>query len=73
MRLVFTLIAFFTLSTLVAQNDTLYNRKDDQGLKQGFWKETINRNTEKGYYVNGLKDGIWTTYHPNGMVMDVMT
>jgi antitoxin component YwqK of YwqJK toxin-antitoxin module len=43
------------------------NQTDSQGRKQGPWVETDReRFTYKGHYVNGLKEGVWEGYRPDG-------
>ena len=32
------------------------------GKKDGFWQIKIGNNIEKGYYINGIKEGQWITY-----------
>jgi antitoxin component YwqK of YwqJK toxin-antitoxin module len=68
------------LSNLHAQsssfsNDTI-NRTDAANLKQGWWV-TLDANgqqvVEKGKYKDGKKDGIWTSYFPNGKTKHVIT
>jgi uncharacterized protein len=44
------------------------NRKDEAGLKQGFWMffHSNMQVKEEGLYVNNLKHGYWKYYQPNG-------
>jgi len=43
------LITFSAQSAIAIQNDTIYNFKDNNNLKQGYWKKTYKngRNSEK--------------------------
>jgi len=45
----------------------LINQTDSQGRKQGYWEETQkSAYTEKGHYVDGLRQGVWKTYYIDG-------
>lgn len=57
-----------------AQNDTI-NKKDANGLKQGFWVFYFDDNTKKeeGTYTNNKKEGIWKAYYPTGNIKHEIT
>jgi len=43
--------------------EQLINQTDAQGRKQGYWEETGKwSDTEKGHYVDGLRQGLWKGY-----------
>ncbi|MBN2165662.1 MAG: toxin-antitoxin system YwqK family antitoxin [Marinilabiliaceae bacterium] len=58
----------FSQGFLVYKGDTI-NRKDANNKKYGLWinfdasKQQV---VEKGFYVDGKKDGLWISYFPNG-------
>ena len=53
----------------------LHNQTDSQGRKQGYWEETDGWGhtefgyTEKGHYVDGLRQGLWKNYYKDGTLM----
>ncbi|MBU0489210.1 MAG: toxin-antitoxin system YwqK family antitoxin [Bacteroidetes bacterium] len=69
----FLFILSFSPVLLHAQNpeiingDTL-NYTDNNGLKQGKWREVMGNVVLTGDYTNGERDGIWVTYHSNDMI-----
>lgn len=47
----------------------LQNQTDERGRKTGFWIHMLDdgkTKTEEGPYKNGIKDGIWKAYYPDG-------
>jgi antitoxin component YwqK of YwqJK toxin-antitoxin module len=52
-----------------------HNQTDSQGRKQGYWEETDGwaptefGYTEKGHYVDGLRQGLWKNYYKDGTLM----
>lgn len=69
------IIAFGLLtSSLIAQNDTIFNQVDAQGLKQGFWQ----KNHENGtlMYSGEFKDnnpiGIMKRYYNSGVLQAIL-
>lgn len=73
----FILLFFFIIPLIVnAQNDSI-NQWDEMGRKQGLWVyygDSLNGYPEdsivkKGLYINDQKIGVWTKYHPNGVVL----
>lgn len=60
----------FTLSC-GAQSDTVFNQVDERGLKQGFWKRTMNDNSKTYLYAiesykDGKRNGLCTYFFSNG-------
>ena len=54
-----------------SQTDTIYNQIDEQGLKQGCWKRSMNEDGKTYLYAierykDGLKDGLSVYFYPNG-------
>jgi antitoxin component YwqK of YwqJK toxin-antitoxin module len=74
-----TLFAFFILiSTSVfsqkkngIESDSSINKFDLKGNKVGFWKERKEAFDFEGYYVNGIKEGMWTGYFNDGLVQSI--
>lgn len=76
------LTIFFGLLLLISWGQDTINQTDSAGLKQGQWlikndskrpdysKDAI---IEKGQYVNNKKEGLWTTYYPNGNIKMELT
>jgi uncharacterized protein len=58
--------------TISANGDTI-NKTDALGMKQGYWEESVGGVNTKGYYVDGLKDGSWSTYSAKSVVTKVET
>ena len=53
--------------TVTESGDTI-NLTDDNGLKQGFWETKVRNITSRGNYMDDLKEGTWTNYHPRGFL-----
>ena len=51
--------------------DTTINKFDAKGNKTGLWKEKKEAFEFEGYYANGLKQGMWTSYFPDGVVQSI--
>lgn len=54
-----------------AQSDTVFNRVDENGVKQGFWKRTMNDKGQTYLYAienfkDGKRNGLCTYFFPNG-------
>lgn len=70
------LALFLVLSTISSAQARDLNRKDQTGLRQGYWvitgEMTGNRQyspsakVEEGYYKDDRREGVWKKYHPNG-------
>lgn len=62
------IITLLTYKAGVLTKKQRINREDEQGQKQGLWMSFFkNRKVqEEGPYVNGLKNGYWKFYQPNG-------
>lgn len=78
MKIITLIIITFFLNDLVfAQNniiykDTLINKIDSNGVKNGLWIEFVNPELiiispiiSRGYYENNKKVGLWYYYHSN--------
>jgi len=71
------LFFFSFFLSVVAQNkttiaiDTSANKFDSRGKKTGFWKEKKEAFDLEGYYINGIKDGMWTSYFSDGLVQSI--
>ncbi|HQN98943.1 MAG TPA: hypothetical protein PKU86_05780, partial [Bacteroidales bacterium] len=52
--------------------DTIKNIQDHLSLKQGYWEESINRQMEKGWYIDNKREGIWRTYYPQNILHEVI-
>ena len=77
----FLKISFFILLSAFiingyGQNDTL-NKKDENGLKQGYWIVYFPDNPAQikteGKYVDNKKQGVWKTYFPSGQIKQEIT
>lgn len=81
----FTFSGLFLLAGIAFASGSLseYNKKDDQGRKQGFWQikgymgndpsygaENI---VEEGTYVDDKKEGLWKKYYPTGTLKSEIT
>ncbi|HLP54165.1 MAG TPA: hypothetical protein VK151_04015 [Fluviicola sp.] len=70
------LVLFFLFIAHQAITQEVYNRTDENGMKQGYWvylgKDRPDSGipdtgkVEEGYYVNDRKEGIWIKYHEDG-------
>jgi len=70
------LLCLFT--GLMAADATEFNKKDDQGRKQGYWQILGFMNAdvaygsdaivEEGTYVDDRKEGLWKKYYPSGVL-----
>ncbi len=73
--LFFISIMSFSQSFEIYENDTI-NIKDKNNKKQGLWlyfNSVKKRVVEKGYYINGIKNDIWTNYYPSGKIKHEIT
>ncbi len=76
------LINFMTVNVSYSQEyiihdgDTI-NVTDNNGMKQGKWiyfaDNEQQKIAEKGIFVDNIKDGIWTSYYPNGNIKTYIT
>ena len=65
----------FSQSFEIFENDTI-NIKDKNNKKQGLWlifNSVKKRVVEKGYYINGIKNNVWTAYYPSGKIKHEIT
>lgn len=62
------IITLLTYKNGVLTKKQRINRKDDQDQKQGMWMAFHNNRKvkEEGPYMNGLRNGYWKFYQPNG-------
>lgn len=70
--MIFLSVFIFTLSC-DAQPDTLFNQIDERGIKQGFWKRTMNDNSKTYLYAiesykGGKRNGLCTYFFSNGKI-----
>lgn len=75
MKQLVILFLLFIVQIVVAQE--VYNRMDENGMKQGYWvylgkdrPETgipPDGKVEEGNYIDDKKEGVWTKYHDNGI------
>ncbi len=47
------------------------NQYDTQGRKTQYWEEENQGFVEKGNYVDGVRDGIWTVHNKNGTLASI--
>ncbi len=79
----FLILFFVLLSNVVfAQSFEIYkgdtvNMVDKEGKRQGKWiffnDEYKNGISVIGFYKDGKKDGVWTTFYPNGNIKSIIT
>ncbi|MGQ8336363.1 toxin-antitoxin system YwqK family antitoxin [Sunxiuqinia sp. A32] len=64
-------IIFIFFSIVVFSQDDNYNKRDDQGRKQGIWKKYQDNGKllYEGTFMNDKPVGEFKRYHPNGMLM----
>ena len=70
---IFISVICLSMKPVFAQTyDSIKNTRDDKGSKQGYWEENINRQLEKGWYVDNKREGVWRTYYPKGFLHEVI-
>lgn len=83
MKKIFLLVFASLFSIALFANRDTTNKVDDKGLRQGYWIvfNTIKKlpnysedaKVEEGSYSDSRKNGIWKTYHPNGILKNEIT
>jgi antitoxin component YwqK of YwqJK toxin-antitoxin module len=68
------LINLFFISILIAQNDTVFNQTDEQGLKQGYWKKSYNNGNlmYKGFFKDNKPLGKMIRYYESGGLQAIL-
>lgn len=79
--LLFLVFALITLGAYAGKGDV--NRKDQLGLRQGYWVITgamsgdrlypFEATVEEGFYKDDRREGLWKKYHPNGKLRSEIT
>ncbi len=73
--LIFMVLPVYAQDYMIYEGDTI-NRFDNNKQKQGLWiifDDTDDDIIERGQYLNNHKDGLWTTYYPDGKIKNEIT
>jgi len=74
MKRILIILCFAFPSFIIAQNDSIINYTDINGMKQGFWvkKDIDGQKIYEGYFKNDIPYGTFKRYHTNGVLKAIM-
>ena len=77
------LLAFLFTGMVFGGVENEFNKKDDQGRRQGYWqikgymandaKYTADAVVEEGTFIDDRKEGLWKKYYPTGQLKSEIT